>query len=111
MNNNNKQDSASNKSRSNSSSSRERNDETLNMQIQDQNDGLAHLMNNFNLSPLSQASGRLPVVMPRLQGEEPLNTADWRNRLVDEALAIVQADLLDGNLPNNDESQEGPQER
>ena len=65
------------------------------------------LTNNFNLSPLSQASGRLPLLMFRQQGEEPFDFADWKNRLIDEALAIVQADLLDGNLPNNGESQEG----
>ena len=106
-NNNNMQDSASNKSKSNSStSSRERNNERLNMLLPEQSDGLGHeLMNNFNLSLLLQASGRLPVIMPRLQGEEPVNTADWMMRIIDTALAILDEDSLNEDLQFNDESQ------
>ena len=109
--NNNKQDSASDKSMSISSSSRERNNETLNRQILlEHNDGLHELMNNFNLSTLSQASGRLPVLMPRLQGEEPLNTADLMMRIIDTVLAILNEDSLYGDLPSNDDSKQGPQD-
>lgn len=97
MKNNNKQDSASNKSKSNSSSSnsRERNNEALNLELLEQSDGLHEILNNFNLPPLSQASGHLPVLMPRLQGEELFNTADWTMRIIDTALAILDEDSLD----------------